>query len=210
MAGTLAPGSAFYVLDGPMCASGLAWWQIAETSSNMTGWTPEGIGPEYWLEPYYPYGTPTATPTRAGESLGQFSLVSPTPGSSALVFPTRTPYVPTIPPATPQATLPTLPPLPTITSTPIPTTTAISCSSALPPRLVIGKQGRVTPGLPNNIRQGPGSSTTYVGEIPPGGVFTVLDGPRCASGMAWWQVNYNGLIGWTPEGQGTEYWVEPV
>jgi uncharacterized protein YraI len=68
----------------------------------------------------------------------------------------------------------------------------------------------VTPGIPNNLREGPGSSTKYVGEIPPGGVFTVLDGPRCASGIAWWQVNYNGLIGWTPEGQGTEYWVEPI
>jgi uncharacterized protein YraI len=60
------------------------------------------------------------------------------------------------------------------------------------------------------MRQGPGSSTAYVGEIPPGGVFTVLDGPRCASGMAWWQVSYNGLTGWTPEGQGSEYWVEPT
>ncbi|MEO8606850.1 MAG: SH3 domain-containing protein [Chloroflexota bacterium] len=205
LAGELAAGSAFYVIDGPVCSGGLTWWYIAETSSDLAGWTPEGRGAEYWLEPYYPYGTPT--PTNA--SLGQFSLVTNTPVPGAtLVIPTSTPIQPTIPP--PPSPVSTAIPLPSTTPTFIPTTTAIVCSSALPPRLVIGQQGQVTPGIPNNLRQGPGSSTKYVGEIPPGGVFTVLDGPRCASGLAWWQVSYNGLTGWTPEGQGGEYWVEPI
>ena len=76
--------------------------------------------------------------------------------------------------------------------------------------MVINATGQVTPGIPNNIRQAPGSSSKYVGEIPPGNLFTVLEGPTCASGMAWWKVNYNGMIGWTPEGQKGEYWIEPV
>jgi hypothetical protein len=84
------------------------------------------------------------------------------------------------------------------------------CSLSLPQRLAIGVQGQVTPGLPNNVRDAPGESSRYLGEIPPGGMFTVVDGPRCASGMTWWQVNYNGLVGWTPEGQNKEYWLEPV
>jgi hypothetical protein len=199
--GELKAGSAFYVLDGPVCSGGLTWWYVAETTSDLIGWTPEGRGVDYWLEPYYPYGTPTLTTNL---------LVTGTPTVPG-GFPTRTPFAGTLPPTLPSPS-PTLPGLsfPTMTTTAIPTTTALICASALPPRLVIGKSGRVTPGIPNNLRQGPGSSTSYVGEIPPGGVFTVLDGPRCASGMAWWQVSYNGLTGWTPEGQGSEYWVEPT
>jgi hypothetical protein len=205
--GELVPGSIFYVLDGPMCAEGLTWWFVAETTSDLIGWTPEGRGADYWLEPYYPYGTPTPSPG----SLGQFPFATGTPPPSG-AFPTNPPQPPLPSPTVTRTPLPR--PTMTVTLPPpsgsIPTTTAISCSSTLPPRLVIGKGGRVTPGLPNNMRQGPGSSTAYVGEIPPGGVFTVLDGPRCASGMAWWQVSYNGLTGWTPEGQGSEYWVEPT
>jgi hypothetical protein len=199
--GELQAGSAFYVLDGPVCSGGLTWWYVAETTSDLIGWTPEGRGAEYWLEPYYPYGTPTLT-------TNLLVTVTPTaPGG----FPTRTPFAGTLPPTLlpPSPTLPGLS-FPAMTTTASPTTTAIICASAIPPRLVIGKSGRVTPGIPNNLRQGPGSSTAYVGEIPPGSVFTVLDGPRCASAMAWWQVSYNGLTGWTPEGQGSEYWVEPT
>mgnify|MGYP005840256527 CR=1 FL=1 len=83
----------------------------------------------------------------------------------------------------------------------------------LPPRLSIGGQGRVAPGgFPNNIRSLPGSSGDKIGEIPPGGVFTVLDGPRCSTldKIVWWQVRYNTTFGWTAEGQGGVYWLEPV
>ncbi len=83
----------------------------------------------------------------------------------------------------------------------------------LPPRLSVGAQGRVVPGgFPNNLRSQPGSSSDKIGEIPPGGVFTVLDGPRCSTldKIVWWQVRYNTTFGWTAEGQGGVYWLEPV
>jgi hypothetical protein len=85
----------------------------------------------------------------------------------------------------------------------------ITCPGAPSPRLTIGGQGRVTPGLPNNVRLEPSSRGQYLGEIPSGGIFFVLGGPVCADGYAWWQVNYEGLVGWTPEGLNRDYWLEP-
>lgn len=81
------------------------------------------------------------------------------------------------------------------------------------PRLSISVQGRVSAGgIPNLIRDQPGSSGNALGQIPPGEAFTVLDGPRCSllDKIVWWQVNYNGVIGWTAEGKDGEYWLEPL
>jgi hypothetical protein len=52
-------------------------------------------------------------------------------------------------------------------------------------------------------------SGILVGSIPGGEVFNVLDGPFCADGLNWWLIEYGELIGWTVEGSGVEYWVEP-
>jgi hypothetical protein len=153
--GELQPDRMFYVLDGPRCFSGLSWWFVADSTSPLEGWTPEGLGNEYWLEPVNELGTPVITPTTTPE----------------FAFPTNTPVVfelnnqPTLPPPPPGATALPPTPLPTLA----PNTGAVVCNQNLPPRLFIGGRGRVTPGLPNNIRQGPGSSTKYVGEIPVGG-----------------------------------------
>jgi uncharacterized protein YraI len=79
--------------------------------------------------------------------------------------------------------------------------------------MTIGGLGRVTPGLANALRSQPSRSASIsavIGQIPAGGVFSVLNGPVCADGFAWWQVNYNGQVGWTAEGQGTTYWLEPM
>lgn len=46
--------------------------------------------------------------------------------------------------------------------------------------------------------------------MPAGDVFTVLDGPVCAEGFAWYQVEFIGIIGWTPEGDNEDYWLEPM
>ena len=87
-----------------------------------------------------------------------------------------------------------------------------TCPGFLPSRLVIGQRGRVTPGDPNRMREAPNTSSQIIGQIPGEGVFTVLEGPICdhTNGIAWWNVDYQGLIGWTAEGQGASYWIEPL
>lgn len=85
-----------------------------------------------------------------------------------------------------------------------------SCPGAPAPRLVVGQQGRVTPGLPNNLRSGAGIWYRRIGQIPGGGTFTVLGGPVCGGIYNWWQVNYRGTVGWTAEGAWGTYWLEPL
>jgi len=80
---------------------------------------------------------------------------------------------------------------------------------ALTPRLSIGEQGAVTPGQSNNVRDQPSREGEKIGEIPSGSTFDVLDGPVCADNFNWWQVDFDGLVGWTVEGADNEYWVEP-
>lgn len=46
---------------------------------------------------------------------------------------------------------------------------------------------------------------------PPGTVFNLLDGPVCGGyNDAYWKVEYDGLIGWVPEGRYTEYFLAPL
>jgi hypothetical protein len=77
-------------------------------------------------------------------------------------------------------------------------------------RLSLGLQGQVTPGGFNRVRAGGGLNHPQLGEIPGGGLFTILNGPRCADGYLWWQVNYQGLIGWTAEGNAEIYFLAPL
>jgi hypothetical protein len=93
---------------------------------------------------------------------------------------------------------------------PQPTATSTVCQGFLPSRLTVGTQARVTPGSSNNLREQPTTGGTLVAVIPAGGEFTVLTGPLCAEGIAWWQVDYEGIIGWTAEGQGSTYYLEPL
>lgn len=94
-----------------------------------------------------------------------------------------------------------------------PLAAADACPQLLPPRLRIGGTARVTPGLPNALRTQPtinNQISRVIGSIPSGRSFTVLNGPICADGYTWWQVNYQGMVGWTPEGEGATYWLEPI
>lgn len=78
-------------------------------------------------------------------------------------------------------------------------------------RLAADIEARVTPGSPNNLRAEPSTSAALIGEIPAEGVFRVLSGPACdAEGNIWWQVSYGELNGWTAEGNGDQYYVEPL
>jgi hypothetical protein len=89
----------------------------------------------------------------------------------------------------------------------------VACPNGMYSRLAPNRTARVSPGAPNNLRDQPpsgGVTSTVIGQIPGGASFSILDGPRCgADGLTYWQVNYNGAIGWTAEGDGGVYWLEP-
>ena len=68
------------------------------------------------------------------------------------------------------------------------------CEGFTPAPLVIGQNGQVGEGAANNMRDNPTTGGTKVGEIPGGGTFSVLDGPTCADGYVWWQVD---TMGWS-------------
>lgn len=108
----------------------------------------------------------------------------------------------------PQAGVPTATPAVVATQAPVPTPVGYSCPGSPPPRLTVGGKGRVTPGTPNRMRRDPGGR--YLRDIPGGATFDVLEGPVCAENNTWWKVRYGGTEGWTVEGQGDSYWVEPV
>ncbi|MEO8611269.1 MAG: SH3 domain-containing protein [Chloroflexota bacterium] len=86
---------------------------------------------------------------------------------------------------------------------------ADSCPGALPSRLVNGARGRVLPGSPNRLRADADTDSEILDEVPAGSTFSVLEGPECVEAMAWWQVRYKNQVGWTAEGQGENYWIEP-
>lgn len=81
----------------------------------------------------------------------------------------------------------------------------------LPPRLVAGGRAVVLPGDPNVLRDGPDANGTLaIGRIPAGGVMRVLGSSLCGTdGRRWFPVDYDGRLGWTAEGEGARYWLEP-
>lgn len=113
---------------------------------------------------------------------------------------------------------PTLVVLPTVAPAPVIATATpfVECYGFIP-RLIPGKNARITPGDPNRLRKGP-ADPTVIDQIPGGATIKVLDGPICtrsgASAIAWWFVEWSGKQGWTAEGR-TEsgsiiYWIEPL
>lgn len=164
--------------------------------------------------------TPSATFT-ATNTPTQTYTPSPTFTASWTAVVTKTPpptatLTHTVPPTSTLTPSRTLPPLRTATPTQRPTATATreptpsNCPSLLPSRLSAGVVGRITPGAPNNLRTGPSRDNPRLAQIPAGNTVIILDGPMCAGGYTWWQVDYNGIIGWTVEGSGSEYYIEPV
>jgi hypothetical protein len=87
------------------------------------------------------------------------------------------------------------------------TNTANGCPSFAEP-VSVGDIGRITPGVSNNMRSDAGTSYSNVGQIPAGATFNVIGGPRCNDGYRWWQVNYNGVSGWTADGVVGDIWIE--
>ncbi len=87
----------------------------------------------------------------------------------------------------------------------------MQCPGAPISRLQPDQRGRITytDGTMTNVRQAPGLNTAKIGSVPEGSTFTVLAGPICADGYAWWNVQFDmGLIGFVAEGDASAYYLE--
>ena len=49
--GSIAPGEAMEVLEGPVCNNSLQWFKVRVSETGLEGWTPEGSHEAYWLIP---------------------------------------------------------------------------------------------------------------------------------------------------------------
>lgn len=128
---------------------------------------------------------------------------------SATQIPTRT----TVPNIIASTAVPLVMPIPTfivMDSMFVPLTNPITCSGNLPSRMEKGSTGRITPGLGNNLREQASTHDRLLDVIPTGAGFIMLDGPVCAEGFTWWQVQYVNQIGWTVEATADEYWIEQL
>lgn len=105
---------------------------------------------------------------------------------------------------------PTSIPRATTASQPTATPRAEVCG-VLTPRLRVGGYGRVFrhPNENNRVRSEPGLAGRQIGVILAGDEFYVAAGPRCIDDIIWWFVEYGGMEGWTAEGLGDRYYVEP-
>jgi serine/threonine protein kinase len=107
-----------------------------------------------------------------------------------------------------NANLPTVTPFPTI-----PGTDGDICpGSPSPSRVASGMQAVVEPGgVPNRVRAEPNIEGEVLTQMPPGAFFIIVGGPECGPDdkLRWWQVSFNGVVGWTAEGEGDEYYIAP-
>jgi hypothetical protein len=66
---------------------------------------------------------------------------------------------------------------------------------------------------PNRVRSGPSTSSEIITQIYPQTVVKIEEGPVCVDELVFWRVT-NSLIpggsGWTAEGDGINYWLEPI
>jgi len=95
-------------------------------------------------------------------------------------------------------------------STQGPSTVVDSSCQGNPISLSSGDTAQVTPGPPNNLRRNSSTSSSIIGSIPGGGRFSVVGGPKCQDGYWWWQITYNGVTGWTAQGNGSQLWIQRV
>ncbi len=64
---------------------------------------------------------------------------------------------------------------------------------------------------PLNVRSGPGTSFDRSAQLPTFSEFTVIEGPECSGGFAWYRIEFaGGRTGWIAEGDATTYFVAPL
>jgi hypothetical protein len=67
-------------------------------------------------------------------------------------------------------------------------------------------------GDPNRVRSGPNQADEVITQVYPGTPLKVVEGPICADGLVYWKVEHSSIpggSGWTAEGDGRDYWLEP-
>jgi hypothetical protein len=117
--------------------------------------------------------------------------------------------------------LPTSPPKPTPTPLPTPTPTwdpltvpiYYPLEDCMASRLHVGDNAMVSlVGGPNGIRYGSDMrQDTIMAYADPGDVLEITAGPWCSYGWLVWKVRTaDGIDGFTPEGNGSEYWLLPL
>lgn len=142
------------------------------------------------------------------------AAIVPPPTATVLPFDDLNPTAVATAPSAPIGVRPDATPFTAVT--PVVTRQVPSTSNTgacrLAPRLRVNSLGQVTPGEPNWVHANPVRTSEKIGEIPGGERFTVIAGPICdaSSGMNYWQVSYQSLIGWTSEGLNGQYWTQPL
>lgn len=109
----------------------------------------------------------------------------------------------------PQSTTVTQTPKATSTAAPPPTSQVCGAGWS---RLGVGQKAVLLPGLPNLLRVEPKMGDNVIGKLYAGTVVKILEGPVCADGLIFWKVESDTMppsTGWTAEGNGKEYWLEP-
>jgi Tol biopolymer transport system component len=81
-------------------------------------------------------------------------------------------------------------------------------------RLAAGDQASVSQdsSTPNRVCSGPNIADEIIMLLHPGSVMRLIEGPICADGLVFWKVQNDSIpseVGWTAEGDGQEYWLEP-
>jgi serine/threonine protein kinase len=125
---------------------------------------------------------------------------------------TPTPTITNTPSATPTSTET---PSPTLPPSPFPTIVGSNgdiCPGSPPSRLFIGQHASVSEGgVPNRLRDQPGTDANQIGILKPSTPFEIIGGPTCDTTqfLRWWQVDAAGQVGWTAEGEGQNYYLDP-
>jgi|GEM_PF-831743 len=89
-------------------------------------------------------------------------------------------------------------------------TAVATCPGAPATRLINGATAVVAPGSANNIRSAASTSAKIIAPAQPDDTLVIIGGPTCADGYLWWHVVDNGNDGWTVEGSGKTYFLNPT
>ena len=121
------------------------------------------------------------------------------------------PPTPVPPTATPPPTETPLPPTPTFD--PLSAPIYYPLADCVASRLHVGDLAMVSyEGGPNGIRYGRDlAEGTVIAEAQPGAILEIMNGPWCSRGwIVWFVRTQDGVEGFTPEGDGNEYWLLPT